>query len=44
MNSKQVYMLFLTLVHALEGQNEIPAMDLDAKKLLEVIAVRHDQN
>ena len=43
MNSKQVYMRFLTLVHALEGQNEIPAMDLDAKKLLEVIAVRHDQ-
>lgn len=42
MNSKQVYMRFLSILHALEGQEGAPAMDLDAKKLLEVIAVRHE--
>jgi DNA-binding MarR family transcriptional regulator len=43
MSSKQVYMRFLSILHALEGREEIPPMDLDAKKLLEVIAVRHEQ-
>ena len=43
MSSKQVYMRFLSILHALEGRDEIPPMDLDAKKLLEVIAVRHEQ-
>ena len=35
-------MRFLSILHALEGQENTPAMDLDAKKLLEVIAVRHE--
>lgn len=43
MNTKQVYMRFLSILQALEGQESVPAMDLDAKKLLEVIAVRHEQ-
>ena len=43
MNSKQVYMRFLSILHALENQEAVSAMDLDAKKLLEVIAVRHEQ-
>lgn len=41
MNSKQIYLRFLNLIHALDGSASTPAMDLDAKKLLEVIAVRH---
>ena len=43
MDSKQVYMRFLSILQALEGQEGAPVMDLDAKKLLEVIAVRHEQ-
>ena len=42
MDSKQVYMRFLSILHAIEGREEVPPMDLDAKKLLEVIAVRHE--
>ena len=41
MESKQIYLRFLNLIHALDGGANAPAMDLDAKKLLEVIAVRH---
>ena len=41
MPSKQVYLRFLNLIHALEGGDHAPTMDLDAKKLLEMIAVRH---
>jgi len=41
MDSKQIYLRFLNLIHALDGGEHAPAMDLDAKKLLEVIAVRH---
>ncbi len=41
MESKQIYLRFLNLIHALDGSANAPAMDLDAKKLLEVIAVRH---
>ncbi len=41
MESKQIYLRFLNLIHALDGGANTPAMDLDAKKLLEVIAVRH---
>ena len=41
MESKQLYLRFLNLIHALDGGANAPAMDLDAKKLLEVIAVRH---
>lgn len=43
MQSKQIYLRFLNLIHALEGAQPAPAMDLDAKKLLEVIAVHHAQ-
>ena len=43
MKTKQIYLRFLNLIHALEGEAHAPAMDLDAKKLLEVIAVRHEQ-
>ena len=42
MNSKQIYMRFLNLIHALDGDVNAPQMDLDAKKLLEVVSVRHD--
>jgi len=41
MDSKQIYLRFLNLIHALDGGANAPVMDLDAKKLLEVIAVRH---
>ena len=41
MESKQIYLRFLNLVHALDSGASAPAMDLDAKKLLEVIAVHH---
>jgi DNA-binding transcriptional ArsR family regulator len=41
MDSKQIYLRFLNLIHALDGAEHVPVMDLDAKKLLEVIAVRH---
>jgi Fe2+ or Zn2+ uptake regulation protein len=43
MDSKQIYLRFLNLVHALDNQDTSQAMDLDAKKLLEVIAVYHAQ-
>jgi Fe2+ or Zn2+ uptake regulation protein len=42
MNSKHIYMRFLNLIHALDGGANAPQMDLDAKKLLEVVSVRHD--
>ena len=44
MSSKQIYIRFLSILHALEGREGAPVMDLDARKLLEVIAVRHAQN
>ena len=43
METKQIYMRFLNLLHALEGGENAPEMDLEAKKLLEVIAV-HEAN
>jgi Fe2+ or Zn2+ uptake regulation protein len=43
MPSKQIYLRFLNLIHALDNGQHAPAMDLDAKKLLEVIAVHHAQ-
>ena len=43
MKTKQIYMRFLNLLHALEGGEHAPSMDLDAKKLLEFIAMRHEQ-
>jgi DNA-binding transcriptional regulator YhcF (GntR family) len=38
-----IYIRFLTLLHTIEGKGELPVLDLDAKKLLETIAVRHAQ-
>ena len=43
MDSKQIYLRFLNLIHALDNQDAVQPMDLDAKKLLEVIAVHHAQ-
>ena len=43
MKNQHIYLRFLTLLHAIEGKGEIPTLDLDAKKLLEVIAVQHSQ-
>ena len=41
--NNHIYLRFLTLLHTIEGKGELPALDLDAKKLLETIAVRHTQ-
>ena len=42
MSTKQIYMRFLNLLQALEVEQS-QSIDLDAKKLLEVIAVRFEQ-
>lgn len=41
MKNQAIYLRFLSLLHAIEGKGELPQLDLDAKKLLEVIAVQH---
>lgn len=41
--SNNIYLRFLTLLHIIEGKGELPPLDLDAKKLLETIAVQHFQ-
>ncbi len=41
--SNHIYLRFLTLLQTIEGKGELPDLDLDAKKLLETIAVRHAQ-
>ena len=43
MSSRQLYMRFLHLLHALEGDAQGNDLDLEAKKLLEIIAVRHEE-
>ncbi len=43
MKSNQIYLRFLSLLHAIENSDELPQMDLEAKRLLEVIAIRFDQ-
>ena len=43
MKNHHIYLRFLSLLHAIEGKGELPTLDLDAKKLLEVIAVQHSQ-
>ena len=43
MQNQSVYLRFLSLLHAIEGKGELPNLDLDAKRLLEVIAVQHSQ-
>jgi DNA-binding MarR family transcriptional regulator len=40
MKNQDTYIRFLSLMHAIEGKGELPALDLDAKHLLEVIAVK----
>ncbi len=44
MTAKHIYLRFLNIVHALEGGQNAPVMDLDAKKLLEMIFVRYAQD
>jgi len=43
MSTQQIYMRFLNLLHALEGHHNSPQIDLDAKKLLDVIGLRYEQ-
>ena len=43
MSSRQLYIRFLDLLHALEGGTRAADLDLEARKLLEVIAVRYEQ-
>ena len=43
MQNQSVYLRFLSLLHAIEGKGELPNLDLDAKRLLEVIGVQHSQ-
>jgi len=43
MKNQEIYLRFLSLMHAIEGKGELPELDLDAKRLLEVIAVRQSQ-
>ncbi len=44
MENQKIYLRFLSLMHAIEGNGQLPALDLDAKRLLEVIAVKQSQN
>jgi DNA-binding MarR family transcriptional regulator len=43
MENQKTYLRFLSLMHAIEGSGQLPALDLDAKRLLEVIAVKQSQ-
>lgn len=43
MQNQSIYLRFLSLLHAIEGKGELPNLDLDAKRLLEVIGVQHSQ-
>ena len=43
MQNQIIYLRFLSLLHAIEGKGELPNLDLDAKRLLEVIGVQHSQ-
>ena len=43
MKNQEIYLRFLSLMHAIEGKGELPELDLDAKRLLEVIAVKQSQ-
>ena len=41
---KNIYLSFLALVEALQGETDaLSSIDLEAKKLLEVIAVKHSE-
>lgn len=42
---KSIYLSFLALVDALQGEvSEMSTIDLEAKRLLEVIAIQHNNN
>ena len=43
MKNQEIYIRFLSLIHAFEGKGDLPALDRDARHLLEVIAVRMSQ-
>jgi DNA-binding MarR family transcriptional regulator len=43
MKSNQIYLRFLSLLHAIENSKDLPPMDLEAKRLLEMIAVRFEE-
>ena len=43
MQNQSIYLRFLSMLHAIEGKGELPNLDLDAKRLLEVISVQHSQ-
>lgn len=43
MKNNRIYLRFLNLLEALEDTKGFPYIDLEAKKILEVIAVRHQK-
>jgi DNA-binding MarR family transcriptional regulator len=43
MKNNRIYLRFLNLLEALEDTNGFPDIDLEANKILEVIAVRHQK-
>ena len=43
MKDPQVYIRFLSLLHTLEGAGQMPDIDADSRKLLELIALKHNQ-
>ena len=42
MKTHQIYLRFLNVLHALENDPGMPAIDLECRRLLEEIAVRQD--
>jgi hypothetical protein len=40
-SNQHIYLRFLGHIHAIEEKGELPSLELDAKRLLELIAVRH---
>jgi DNA-binding MarR family transcriptional regulator len=41
MHHQKIYLKFLSLIQTTESKGELAALDSDAKRLLEIIAVRH---
>lgn len=41
MRHQKIYLKFLNLIQTIESNGKLPALDPDAKRLLEIIAVRH---
>jgi hypothetical protein len=41
MHHQKIYLKFLSLIQTTESKGELTALDSDAKRLLEIIAVRH---